>query len=89
MNDTRIPVPRSRNEGAGAARNIRLRLDGRPFDEHDWIPRNQDEVTELGPGGDAGYILAAHQGSPQTAAAEIRWADDSGEPGAWTSQLSL
>lgn len=78
-----------RNEGPGAARDIRFRLDGRPFAEHDWIAKNQDEVTELGPGGEAAYVLARHMGSPGTAAAEIGWADDSGQPGAWTSQLNL
>ncbi len=77
-----------RNEGSGAARDIRFRLDGRPFAEHDWIPRNQDEVTELGPGGEAAYIIAPHMGSPGTAVAEIHWTDDSGQPGVWTSQLS-
>jgi hypothetical protein len=50
--------PVIRNEGTGAARAIRFTLDGRPFAEHDWIPRNQDEATELEPGGEAAYLLA-------------------------------
>jgi hypothetical protein len=78
-----------RNEGSGAARDIRVRLEGRSFAKHDWIPRNQDEVTDLGPAGEAAYIMAPHMGSPRTAAVEISWADDSGQPGVWTSQLNL
>lgn len=77
------------NEGTGTARGIRLTLDGQLFAEHDWIPSNSDEVTELGPSGEAAYIMAPHMGSPRVAAAEIQWTDDSGEPGLWTSQLHL
>lgn len=78
-----------RNDGGGSARQLRVRLDGGPVLEHPLVPRGQDEVGELGPGAEAGYLLARTWGSPGVVEVEISWDDDSGEAGLWRSQLSL
>jgi hypothetical protein len=66
-----------------------MTLDGRPLQEHVWIPKNQDAATELGPGGEFSYVAAPAMGGPLSATVALRWVDDSGEPGAWDSQLRL
>jgi hypothetical protein len=87
-----------RNEGQGAARDIRVSLDGRPAALHDWMPRGsglanwslgeETDITFLGPQGEAFYELGIHSGSPRMAAIAISWTDDSGQPGAWESQVA-
>jgi hypothetical protein len=77
------------NEGHGPARRIRTQIDGRPLSDNPLVLPTQDEITELGPGAEAEYILIVSMGSPDVAIVEITWEDDSGEPGTWRSQLSL
>ena len=66
-----------------------MELDGGPPMEHTLAPRGQDEVTMLGPGAHARYVLAPAMGKPMTVLARVTWDDDSGNGGVWESQLSL
>lgn len=77
------------NEGKAAARDIRLLLDGGPIHQHSLIPRNEEEFTTLGPGASNRYHLLVMLGSHRIIHVELTWTDESGEPGRWTSQLTL
>jgi hypothetical protein len=77
------------NEGEVTARNVKVELDGGPLLVHTLVPRGQDEVTKLGPGAQARYLLAPTMGSPMRVDARVTWDDDSGEGRSWESQLNL
>ena len=51
------------NEGEVTARNVKLELDGGPLLAHTLVPRGQEEVTKLGPGAHARYLLRLRWGS--------------------------
>ncbi|MBI1875270.1 MAG: hypothetical protein HYS05_15480 [Acidobacteria bacterium] len=77
------------NEGPAPARNVRVELDGGPLTAHTLVPRGQDEVTMLGPGAHARYLLAPAMGKPMTVLARVTRDDDFGNGRVWESQLSL
>ncbi len=76
------------NEGLGSARLVRVHLDGRPLSAHP-MTAGQGEVSELGPGANADYLLMVTMGSPDVITVAVEWDDDSGEPGMWRSQFRL
>ena len=51
------------NEGPATGRNVKVELDGGSLLAHTLVPRGQDEVTKLGPGAQARYLLAPTMGS--------------------------
>jgi hypothetical protein len=77
------------NEGQSEARAVKTLLDGLPIVGHPLVPQGVEEVTHLGPGAHAEYLLAVSMGAPATVQIEVEWEDDTGEPGRWRSQLSL
>lgn len=77
------------NEGLSAARSIKMLVDGQSLAEHPLGLQGQTEVHELGPSAHVPYLLAWAQGKPTTVTVELRWTDDSDEPGSWRSQLKL
>ena len=77
------------NDGPATARNVRVELDGGTLMAHTLVPRGQQEVTMLGPGVPARYLLAPAQGKPMVVNARIVWDDESGNGRSWESQLSL
>ena len=77
------------NEGQATARKVMVELDGGPLLAHALVPRGQDEVTKLGPGTSARYLLAPTMGSPMKVNACVTWADDSGGERSWESELTL
>ena len=76
------------NEGPSAARQISVTINGTPLIEHDRIPRGQQLVRNLGPGGRAAYLFSLTMGTPPVYTIAIEWEDDSGRPGNWSSELS-
>ena len=77
------------NDGPVVARNVKVELDDGPLLTHTLVPQGQDEVTKLGPGAQARYLLAPAMGKPMTVEVRITWDDDSAEARAWESQLNL
>ena len=77
------------NEGPVSAKNLRVLLDGKPLLEHRLILRGENEITMLGPGVQASYILAVTMGSAGLLNVKILWDDESGEPRQWESQLKV
>jgi hypothetical protein len=77
------------NEGQATARNVKVELDGGPLMAHTLVVRGEDEVTKLGPGASARYLLAPTMGSPMKVDARVTWSDDSGNGRSWESELKL
>jgi hypothetical protein len=77
------------NDGQAEAREIEVRLDGRPFREHPAAFADQCEVGPLGPGSQARYPLKITLDGPGPPfALELTWQDDSGEPGRFRTTLT-
>lgn len=77
------------NSGPATAKAIALTFDGRPPAEHQVWLGGQTEITVLGPGAEAEYLLAVAQQSPDMVLVEVSWENPSGERDAWSSQLRL
>lgn len=77
------------NKGLSEARNIKLVLDNKPVMEHPGILKTQDEVKEVGPKSNFHYELAVTGGPKVPSKVEITWEDDSGEPGEYSTTLTL
>jgi hypothetical protein len=80
---------RIQNSGSVTARNVRVLMDGKPLREHELILQGEDEISVLGPGVDATYILAVAQQSPGVVLVRIEWSDDSADNRIWESQLKV
>jgi hypothetical protein len=77
------------NSGPVAASGITLTFDGGPPSKHPVWLGGQTEITTLGPGADAKYLLAVAQQSPDVVVVEVSWENPSGERDVWSSQLRL
>jgi hypothetical protein len=53
------------------------------------VPRGQQELTKLGPGASARYLLAPTMGSAMNVDVRVTWDDDSGDGRSWESQQNL
>jgi len=80
---------RIQNSGSVTARNVRVLMDGKPLREYELILQGEDEISVLGPGVDATYILAVAQQSPGVVLVRIEWSDDSADNRIWKSQLKV
>jgi len=77
------------NKGSSEARDVKVVLDGKPLLEHPTILKNIEEITQVGPNTDFRYLLVlSMQGRPPSNI-EIEWEDDSGEPGNYSTTLTL
>jgi hypothetical protein len=77
------------NDGPSEARSIQTHVDDKPLLEHALVPQGTREVTVLGAGARAPYLMAFTMGSEAVLAVRLEWEDDSGAPGRWSSQLKL
>jgi len=77
------------NEGNSEAREIKVRIDGKPLLEHPVIPSNETEIRTVGPKSFIRYNLAIASGNTGPFEVEIGWSDDSGEPGSYRTTLTL
>ena len=77
------------NKGFGEARNIRLLVDGKSVVEHQGIVPPERVVEQIGPQSSFRYNLRLGTGIEIPAQADITWEDDSGEPGEYSTTLTL
>ena len=77
------------NTGSSEARMISTRVDGTPILNHDLVPQGMKEIRRLGSGASADYPLAVHMAVEPRIEVSIEWEDSSGNPGSWSSELSL
>ncbi len=78
-----------KNEGDSEARSVKTLIDGQPVLSHPLVPRGLKEMIQLGPGATISYLLAPSMGTNPMISVSLAWQDDSGDPGQWSSQLSL
>ncbi len=80
------------NKGNAEARNIDVTLDGQPVMEHPTVgpmAELNSPVGLLGPGSSFRYNLLRTIGEPLPRMIEIKWEDDSNEPGYYRTTLTL
>jgi hypothetical protein len=77
------------NEGPSEARSLKTLIDAGPVLSHPLVSRGLEEITGLGPGATASYLLAVAGGTKPILSISLSWEDDSGKPGQWSSQLNL
>ena len=77
------------NEGDTAAREISSWLEDVPITKHPAIPKNLNEVTEIGPHSAARYVLAIGMGHVPPWKFRVTWQDDSGTPGEYRTTLTV
>lgn len=77
------------NDGSREARFIKTTINGKPILQHDLVPQGLQEVTRLGSGAEASYLLGVASGAPPIITVTLEWEDDSGVPGRWSSELNI
>ncbi len=83
------PVLRILNNGFAEARNIKVVLDNKPVLEHDGIFKNQKEICQVGPQSSFQYLQFLCDQLDPPNEVKITWEDDSGEPGEYSTTLTL
>lgn len=77
------------NSGSSEARDIKINLDGKPLLAHSSILENTEEVTQVGPNSYFRYLLVLSSKGRSPSNIEVTWEDDSGEPGKYSTTLTL
>jgi hypothetical protein len=77
------------NEGAAEARNVQVRLDGRPLSEHPAAIKGSSLPSYIGPGAEVSCLLAISQSCHPPFEIQIHWEDDSGIDGTYRTMLTL
>jgi len=77
------------NLGPGEARNISAMLDGKPLLEHPAILQKERKLDKIGPRSEVRYLLVITMQTRPPFGIEITWEDDSGEPGKYSTTLTL
>lgn len=75
------------NHGGSEARNIRVKMDGQPLDEHKAAVHGSPMPAFVGPQSEIGCILAFHSNCVPPFEFEVLWDDDSGTN--WTYRTTL
>ena len=77
------------NYGQAEARNVRVKLDGKPLSEHRAAVSNDPMPTFVGAGSDIGCTLAISSGCAPPYEVEIIWDDDSGNDREYCTTLTF
>ncbi len=77
------------NTGDCEARNVELKMDGEPFDEHQAAVNGDGKVSHIGPHSQATQLLALTLQCSPPFEFEASWEDDSGETGHYKTTLTL
>lgn len=77
------------NSGNSEARNIKVNLDGKSLLEHPTIMNDTEEIRQVGPNSNFRYLLVLSMRGRSPSSIEISWEDDSGEPGEYSTTLTL
>ena len=77
-----------KNEGEAEAREITMKMDGKPVLEHEIIPEGETEKRFLGPKSHFHYIMTPILAKRSVIDIEITWQDDSDEQGNYRTTIS-
>jgi hypothetical protein len=75
------------NDGGSIASNVIVAFDGKPAHEHPCIRSPVTPLPSLMPKAQSLYEFLPHLGADRPRRVRIEWTDDSGEPGAYETQL--
>jgi len=77
------------NAGDCEARNVELKMDGQPFDDHQAAVSSDGKINHIGPHSQATRLLALTMGCAPPFECEISWEDDSNEVGHYQTTLTI
>jgi len=77
------------NTGDCEARNVEIKMDGQPFDEHQAAVSGEGKISRIGPHSQATRLLALTMGCAPPFECEISWEDDSNEVGHYQTTLTI
>ena len=77
------------NTGNGPARNIVIKMDDLPFNEHPIAVRGVGEINVIGPGAHVTKVLTLTLARRPPFQLKLTWDDDSGERGEYQTTLTL
>jgi hypothetical protein len=77
------------NRGQAAARNVRVAVDGVSLDAHKLLRGLEHPVAVIGAGSTVEALLMTFDGMQGQYQLELVWDDESGQPGRWTSTVTL
>jgi len=77
------------NTGDCEARNVELKMDGKPFDDHRAAVNGDGKIDHIGPHSNATRLLALTLKCAPPFDFEASWEDDSGEPGYYRTTLTF
>ena len=77
------------NTGDCEARNVQLKMDDEPFDEHQAAVSGDSTISHIGPYSQATRLLALKMGCAPPFECEISWEDDSNEAGHYQTTLTI
>jgi hypothetical protein len=77
------------NAGASAAKDLQVRLDGKPLAEHDAAVANNALPSLVGPHSEVACLLGLHLQCAPPFQIHMTWHDDSGEQGRYEGTLTF
>jgi hypothetical protein len=75
--------------GRADARAVRVFVDGTPVDQHQLFRDAKQPVSIIGPDATVEFRMFTYDGMPASYAIQLHWENPSGQPGAWSSELTL
>jgi hypothetical protein len=76
------------NDGESEAREVTIKLAGKPIREHRAVIDTRSEISQVGPRSCVQYMLALTHANFPPWGIEITWIDDSGEPGIYRTTIT-
>jgi hypothetical protein len=77
------------NRGTAEARNVKVRLDGKPFEEHCAVVGGDSLPSLVGPGAEVSCLMAISMTCHPPFECEVRWDDDSGTGRSYRTTLTF
>ncbi|MGH9428066.1 MAG: hypothetical protein ACRD2L_17425 [Terriglobia bacterium] len=77
------------NDGEVEARNVAIKLAGKPLLEHPAVPGGTTEIKKVGPRSQIQYVIAVTLDNAPPWEFELTWTDDSGQEGSYRTTLTL
>lgn len=87
--EARVPERlRIYNDGESDARDLTIKLAGKPVHEHPAVIVTGSEISQVGPRSYVQYMVALTHANFPPWDIEVTWSDDSGEPGFYKSTIT-
>jgi hypothetical protein len=77
------------NVGRAEAREIHVRVDGKPVDAHEFFHAAKQPISLLGPRASFEFIMLTYDGMPDTYHVDVDWHNRDGQKSTWASDLTM